>query len=184
MSVQETDSSSYSSSVSTDDHPSTSSIGSSEDDYSQGKSNKRTCEHFSNVPPDSEYARKVQEWTITFPIGLGLCPWAGKSHNRGNLRFVTCQGETPSDVLKLVFPEVAFLAAANAPPLSSTLIICPHVAIWKDFQVFAEFVASTIHQELKDNRMLQDPITFVPFHPLPSLPFTHIPLARFTLHPL
>jgi hypothetical protein len=122
------------------------------------------CEHFAHVPPDTEYAQQVQSWTARIPIGLGLCPWAGRSHNQGRLRYVTCEGDKPADVVELIAAETALLAGETAPPLCSTLIVCPDVAQWIEFKVFEDFVKSGIHCKLKEQR-IQEQYTFVAFHP-------------------
>jgi hypothetical protein len=153
------------------------SITTSSDDESSSDDNDRskdrskeitfqevTCEHFADVQPDTEYATHVRKWTINIPIGLGLCPWAGKSHNRGQLRFVTCPGETSSEVARLVDIEIGLLIGASVLPLSSTLIVCPHVTDWKgDFITFERFVTSGMHEKLKHGK--RHMISFVPFHP-------------------
>jgi hypothetical protein len=143
---------------------SSSSDSSSSDSSISSSSNDHASDHFG-VPPDSEYAQQVQKWTIHIPIGLGLCPWAGKSYNRKCLRFVTCHGKHPSDVSHFVGSEIELLTKTKIEPLSSTLIVCPEVAIWKDFQVFEDYVTSGIYGDLENSEMAEGRITFVAFHP-------------------
>jgi hypothetical protein len=118
---------------------------------------------------EDEYAAQVQLWTVRVPIGLGLCPWAMKSHKRGRLRYRTCEGNLPSDVAILILSEAkALCLASDAPPLSSSLIVCPHVTAWiKDFQAFDDFVRSfgTLWNEHLLKQDLQHKVTLVSFHP-------------------
>jgi len=119
------------------------------------------------VPLDSEYAYQVQDWTSSIPIGLRLCPWAGQSQNQGHLRYVTCQGEKPSDVARLIATEAeGLLNGIDVAPLSTVLIVCPYVRAWEDFQVFDEWVGTgiTTTEEL-NGKNIQDDLTFVTFHP-------------------
>jgi hypothetical protein len=158
------DSSSDDDSDSSSDDDSDSSVTNSSADSSGTDPDPHICEHFAHVPPDTEYAQQVQRWTTRIPIGLGLCPWAGRSHNQGRLRYVTCEGDKPADVVELIAAETALLDGETAPPLCSTLIVCPNVAQWNEFQVFQEFVQSGIQSKLKDQR-IQEQFTFVAFHP-------------------
>ena len=119
---------------------SSSSLTTSQKESSSSLQNFSSCPHyFSNFPPDTVYAEKVKEWTIKIPIQLGFCPWAGKAHSRGLLRYVTCKGDTVNDAIQLLTKEATILTGQQVCPWSSTLIICPHVSAWKDFSVFVEF---------------------------------------------
>lgn len=124
----------------------------------------RCCECAVQVPPDTEYAAQVRAWTLRIPIGLGLCPWAGQSHRQGRLRFVTCHGDQPSDVERLIVAEAEIITGLSAGPMSSTLIVCPHVVAWRDFGVFDDWVNAAISGEL-NGKNLHDEMTFVTFHP-------------------
>jgi hypothetical protein len=108
-------------------------------------------------PPDSDEARRVQSWAIRVPIGLSLCPWAGKAHSQGRLRYVTCTGELPSDAARLVAAEAEVLMGPGIAPLSSSLVVCPHVAGWQEFQVFEDWVTGLAKSCAH--------VALVPFHP-------------------
>jgi len=110
------------------------------------------------------YAAQVQSWTDRIPIGLGLCPWAGKSRSQGRLRYVTCEGNDPSCVAQMVLAEAEILNCADAVSLSSTLIVCPHVAAWKDFQIFDAWVTTGFKTE-SECIGFDEKITLVSFHP-------------------
>jgi hypothetical protein len=108
-------------------------------------------------PPDTDSARQVQSWAVRVPIGLGLCPWAGKAHFQGRLRYVTCLGKSPSDASRLVAAEAAILTGPGVAPLSSSLVVCPHVACWHEFQGFENWVTGLGKS--------YENVTLVPFHP-------------------
>ena len=112
----------------------------------------------------TQHADKTKEWVQKFPIGLGLCPWAGKSHNKGLLRTVTCQCDVLADATERIEREIELLTCEGTPPLSTTLMVCPHVRTWKDFQSFDEFVRTGIKQQLKNVTILEN-VILVAFHP-------------------
>lgn len=108
-------------------------------------------------PPDTEHARQVQSWAVRVPIGLGLCPWAGKAHFQGRLRYVTCAESSPADAAQLVAAEAAVLTGSEVAPLSSSLVVCPHVTGWQEFTSFEDWVAGL--------EKSCEGLTLVPFHP-------------------
>lgn len=106
---------------------------------------------FESSPPpqckEDEYTAQVRCWAEKVPIGLGLCPWAIKSQRQRRLKYVACEGSTPSDVARMIISEAKALCPAgnvdDVPPLSSALIVCPHVKAWNnDFRLFDDFVKS------------------------------------------
>jgi hypothetical protein len=116
-----------------------------------------------------EYGVSVKNWTDKVPIGLGLCPWAIKSRNKGRLRYVTCEGTTTEAVSNRILSEAdELIRLKEVPPLTTTLIVCPNISLWnKDFQAFDKFVksfeADGIFEEAhKDNHCS---VTLVSFHP-------------------
>ena len=112
---------------------------------------------------DSEYANKVKQWSDAIPIGLGLCPWAIKSNNQNRLRYVTCQGELLSDAIDILQRECNKLLEKDVQPLSSSLVVCPFLQEWKDFEIFQQFVYHGIKSSIEKDLLEQ--IEFVPFHP-------------------
>lgn len=99
----------------------------------------------------------MQSWAVHVPIGLGLCPWAGKAHFQGRLRYVTCAGVSPADAARLVAAEAEVLTGSGVAPLSSSLVVCPHVAGWLEFKTF-EGRVTQLAESYKS-------LTLVPFHP-------------------
>jgi len=114
---------------------------------------------------DQYYVKATHEWVLHMPIGLGLCPWAIKSNNKGLINIITCENDTASDVADMVKREIESLTKEEgSPPLSTSLIVCPYVKEWKDFKSFDEYVKSGIKQQLKNDTILED-ATLVVFHP-------------------
>lgn len=120
----------------------------------------------SDTPPlqRCEYAARVQSWSDRVPIGFGLCPWAGTARSRGCLRYVTCDGDVPVDVATCMLKEAELLTSVDVAPLSTTLIVCPHVTAWKDFNVFDDWVRSGSNERFQEG-ILGEAITLVAFHP-------------------
>ena len=123
---------------------------------------------YHHQPPEDmeEHAIATRSWVSKVPIGLGLCPWAGKSNNRGLLNIITCESECREAVAQLVENEVELLTREGTPPLSTTLVVCPHVKAWEeDFKEFDEFVRTGIRQHNNDTTHNMQHVTLVAFHP-------------------
>jgi len=157
-----------------DDSSSSSDESSSSSDSEHAPIN--CAQHYTDGDDDvSLEQRQVKNWSLRIPIGLGLCPWASKSHNQGNLRYVTATSETPRDVAVCVQHEIQRLVCNDSepPPWSTTLVICPHIREWNDsFPAFDRFVSHDIwdqfEQDDKDESntsTISDDITLVAFHP-------------------
>ena len=155
------------------DHENNGNSSSSSDDSSSS-----TAEDHVPIQNDDNNATpeqlQVEKWTRQIPIGLGLCPWAAKSHNQGNLRYVTCTSETPQGVAVFVQQEVERLISTNHNDLqwSTTLVVCPFVSEWNEsFATFDRFVSNGIGNGIEqedndeDNTSITDEITLVAFHP-------------------
>ncbi|KAL3792006.1 hypothetical protein ACHAWO_012608 [Cyclotella atomus] len=114
---------------------------------------------------DDPFSKATLQWTISVPIGLGLCPWAIKSHNHQRLRIVTCETEMPSDVPALLEREISSLTCEvdKVAPLSTTLIVCPFTKHWDDFCTFENFVKGDIKRYVTKDVL--DKVTLVAFHP-------------------
>lgn len=138
------------------------------------------------APPQcqDEYSAQVRSWTERIPIGLGLCPWAIKSNKQGRSKYITCEGNTPSDVTKLILLEAKALCRCSPGSddkllsLRSALVVCPNVGAWnQDFTAFDGFVRSfgtnavlLSHSSSKEEDAgscldLLQQVTLVSFHP-------------------
>ena len=120
---------------------------------------------------DTKYAREVRKWAMKIPVGLGLCPWAGTATKRGLLRITTCDGDTPTAVSHVLEHEIKLLidncGGTTPPPLSTTLLVCPHVTTWVEFQPFDDFLQSIGKNNNKCMLPsgMTDLVTLVAFHP-------------------
>jgi len=163
------------------------SYSSSSDESSSGEKEHAPIKHAQNLintsTDDDDVSpeqNQVKKWTLHIPIGLGLCPWAAKSHNQGNLRYVTCRAESPQDVALCVQREIQRLVCiihnydgVPPPPWSTTLVVCPHVKEWNEsFPTFDRFVSHDIWDRFeqddndeKNTTSTSDEITLVAFHP-------------------
>ncbi len=113
---------------------------------------------------ENKYERDVRAWVLKVPIGLGLCPWAGASAKRGLLRIASCKNDTPAEVTQVLENEIRLLIEGNSkaaiprPSLSTTLLVCPHVKNWMEFQPFDDFIRTQPSE-------MMDQVTLVAFHP-------------------
>lgn len=129
----------------------------------ESPSRARLSRYYSN--PDAECAAEaVGAWAMKVPIGMGLCPWAGKSRNRGLLRIVSCDCELPGDAADVLESEIVSLIQEGTPPLSTTLVVCPRVKAWNEFRSFDEFVRSGIGSHPREVAIMER-VTLVAFHP-------------------
>jgi hypothetical protein len=131
-----------------------------------------------NNDDKNAYSSSVRDWTEKVPIGMNLCPWAKLSQKKGRIKYVTCHEEiqTPQEASTIIWNEIEKLLGnsqrsnRSLPPWSTTLVICPHVKVWKsDFKAFEAFVKTFGN---KGNESEQQPptppqagIALVPFHP-------------------
>ena len=121
-----------------------------------------------NVDSNAKYVIQTRQWTERIPIGLGLCPWAGKSLRLDRLRIVVCDAHLIQDVRTCVLEEAKRLCGYSASEeWTTTLVVCPRVSEWQDdFDPFDRYVqsfkdgdTSEVHSEILDQ------LTFVAFHP-------------------
>ena len=115
-------------------------------------------------PSESRICAEVRSWVLKVPVGLGLCPWAIKSQSKGLLRIVTCESELSADGAEMLETEIELLLRDGAPPLSTTLLVCPYVDGWSEFQSFDNFVRFGIRDHFKKVDILER-VTLVSFHP-------------------
>ena len=148
---------------------------------SEGKPGIQKVRNLNDEPIDEShdiYSSSVREWTVRVPIGMNLCPWAKLSHKDGRIKYVTCPAEvqTPLEASEVVWREIERLLDGSLPLWSTTLVICPHVAEWKnDYTAFERFCKNFGQKEGSSGEVPKsrsqnsndtvDAITLVPFHP-------------------
>ena len=121
---------------------------------------------------------QTRRWTQRVPIGLGLCPWAGRSLRLDRLRIAVCNETSPSDVAMFVRGEARRLTEASTPEWTTTLVVCPHVPEWQDeFDSFDGYVQTFKAEQLDklttendnsgpvDVTSILEQLTLVAFHP-------------------
>lgn len=137
-----------------------------------------------------KYACEVEEWVQSFVIAEQLCPWAGRSAASGRLTFSTCFAKGVPEAAAFIHAESLSLASKGSSELCSTVVVCPHVEAWRDFDIFDAymkawnrgqpvpkgtrkglFVTNPCREELSQNRLrasiedVNKECTLVAFHP-------------------
>ena len=121
-----------------------------------------------NVDSNAKYVIQTLQWTERIPIGLGLCPWAGKSLRSKRLRIVACDAHLIKGARTCVLEEAKRLCECSASEeWTTTLVVCPRVSEWQDdfdpfdrcVQSFKDGDTSEVHSEILDQ------LTLVAFHP-------------------
>ena len=117
----------------------------------------------------AKYVIQTQQWTERIPIGLGLCPWAGKSLRLDRLRIVVCDAHLMKDVRTCVLGEAKRLCETSpeSEEWTTTLVVCPHVPDWRDdFEIFDRYVQTFEDRETREARSeTLDQLALVAFHP-------------------
>jgi len=118
---------------------------------------------------------QTRRWTQRVPIGLGLCPWAGRSLRLDRLRIVVCDETSPIDAGLFIRGESRRLSEASIPELTTTLVVCPRVPEWQDeFDSIDEYVQTFKAEQnniLKNDEpdpgatSMLEQLTLVAFHP-------------------
>mmetsp|Transcript_33428 Transcript_33428/g.105944 ORF Transcript_33428/g.105944 Transcript_33428/m.105944 type:complete len:386 (-) Transcript_33428:89-1246(-) len=111
------------------------------------------------------YTMEVRAWVERVVVGWGLCPWAGQAMQQASLRCVTCPEETPDGAVRHILEEASRLCSESTPALSTTLVVCPHVRAWQDFDTFSRCVGAGFGAGDADLNSLEDYLALVAFHP-------------------
>lgn len=106
------------------------------------KQRVRRVPRYAVVEGDA-HATAVQMWLDTMIIGMGLCPWAKPANEAGGIRIVTSSASTPQEVLEDLQREAkklqGWLPEPQAGSPVTTLLVCPSVEEWRDFENFDAF---------------------------------------------
>lgn len=103
----------------------------------------------------------TQRWLGRAVIGLNLCPFAKAVQAKGQIRWVECASDAPSDLLELLVRELQHLAAADAAVLDTTLIVAPRVM--PRFADFNDFLG--VADEALAALGLEGQLQIAAFHP-------------------
>jgi len=112
------------------------------------------------------HAAAVSRWLDEFILGQNFCPWAKPAQERSGIRLITSTAMRPEQVLEDLLSEAELLpmnSEGAEGEATTTLLICPHVEDWSEYEPFSRFFA----EELDDGAALQDElgIKVDAFHP-------------------
>jgi hypothetical protein len=110
---------------------------------------------------DEAVIEHTRRWISSFVIGLGLCPFARKVFDSGQIRYSVCEARDEVALLNDLTSELHVLRAAPSTTIETTLLIHPHVL--GNFLDYNEFLG-VVDQLLGDLR-LQGVIQVASFHP-------------------
>lgn len=117
---------------------------------------------------DSHHTSAVSQWIKSCVIDLHICPWAKPAEDAGRVRIVTSSSTSEIGVLEDLIVEAEQLPEYSSmePPLgiaTTTVVVCPYVAAWSDFDVFNDFYM----KELDSGEALASShnLSVVAFHP-------------------
>ncbi|CAL1137851.1 unnamed protein product [Cladocopium goreaui] len=120
-----------------------------------------------------DHSAAVKTWLHKFIIGKNFCPWAKSVSDNDSVRVVTSLATTEDGILRDLEEEVAALPSCPNVPEgvpSTTLLVCPHVSSWQDFDTFNEFYGNALRNGVLFEENFK--VKLVAFHPS----FIHSPL--------
>ena len=113
---------------------------------------------------EGEFLSATRDWVSRVPIGLHLCPWAGRSSRNGGLRVRICPSDDPAGVAGCVSGEILLLTTEDErADLDTALVVCSSVGSFNDFDAFDCFVRTGIRRHISET--LLEKVTLVAFHP-------------------
>ncbi|CAE8612837.1 unnamed protein product [Polarella glacialis] len=123
------------------------------------------------VVSGDDHSMAVRRWLDSMVIGLGLCPWAQPADEAGSIRIVTSTATSTDGVLQDLLEEARRLSpgagreqsAGPAGATNTTLLVCPLVEGWEDFDRFHEFYAEDLNNG--NGLMAEYALKVVAFHP-------------------
>ncbi|CAE8632493.1 unnamed protein product [Polarella glacialis] len=116
------------------------------------------------------HAASVRRWLDMFVIKENFCPWAKPARDRGSIRVVTSSATEPQGVLQDLLREAEMLpekVEGEAGQATTTLLVCPHVEEWVDFDQFYIFFSEQL--DAGNALVEQFGMKVVAFHPNYSL---------------
>lgn len=110
----------------------------------------------------------VARWVDKCVIGLRICPWAKPVKESRKFRIVTSMAKTEDGVLKDLLDEARKLPGRGSGRIAdgvitTTILVCPHVAGWEDFELFDDFFIESL--DSGERLMEEYGLTIVAFHP-------------------
>jgi hypothetical protein len=103
----------------------------------------------------------TRRWISTFVIGLGLCPFARRVFDAGQIRYALSHSRDQHSLVIDLASELHLLLAAPSMQMETTLLIHPHVL--GDFLDYNDFLG--IVDQLLEELRLCGTIQVASFHP-------------------
>jgi hypothetical protein len=110
---------------------------------------------------DATVIAQLQHWLTRAVIGLNLCPFAKSVHVRGQIRYVVSPAADAAEAMADLKAELAFLAAADAAEIDTTLLAVPHALA--DFSDYNDALYSA--EKLLKRMRLGGILQIASFHP-------------------
>lgn len=128
----------------------------------------RRCQHIRRcaIIEDNDHIGAVKRWLDDFIINMNFCPWAGPAAKEGHIRVVTSSATSEEGVLQDLKTEALALPTEAEPhpgQAVTTLLVCPYVSQWADFNEFHAFFV----EFLEDGYRFADDLNLrvVAYHP-------------------
>jgi hypothetical protein len=110
---------------------------------------------------DATVIAHLQHWLTRAVIGLNLCPFAQSVHQRQQIRYVVSPATDAAQAMADLKAELAFLAAADAALIDTTLLAVPHAL--GDFSDYNDALYSA--EKLLKRMRLTGVLQIASFHP-------------------
>lgn len=102
-----------------------------------------------------------KEWIRSFVIGLGLCPFAQKPFDAGQVRFSISDQSSVEKILRKFWDEIEILDNHSPGEISNTFLILPNSGA--DFRAFFDLI-NMAEQLMLEQEKIND-YQLVAFHP-------------------
>ncbi|NRP36408.1 MULTISPECIES: DUF1415 domain-containing protein [unclassified Marinobacterium] len=108
---------------------------------------------------ENEVIKSTQHWVDKIVVGLNLCPFAKKSIDQNQLRYLVYTGDDIESITQLLVEELERLV--NDKSIETTLLIHPNFT--KDFDAYLDYLAGV--DELIDALGYSGVFQVAGFHP-------------------
>ncbi|NRP26960.1 MULTISPECIES: DUF1415 domain-containing protein [unclassified Marinobacterium] len=108
---------------------------------------------------ENEVIKSTQHWVDKMVVGLNLCPFAKKSIDQNQLRYLVYTGDDIESITQLLVEELERLV--NDKSIETTLLIHPNFT--KDFDAYLDYLAGV--DELIDALGYSGVFQVAGFHP-------------------
>eukprot|EP00929_Paragymnodinium_shiwhaense_P006120 TRINITY_DN10896_c0_g1_i6.p1 TRINITY_DN10896_c0_g1~~TRINITY_DN10896_c0_g1_i6.p1 ORF type:complete len:243 (-),score=21.47 TRINITY_DN10896_c0_g1_i6:84-812(-) len=113
-----------------------------------------------------EHAVAVESWMKELVIGHEFCPWARPAQTKGHIRIASSSALDEEEAYEDLLREAGELPGPISEPLTgeatTTVVVYPHVAAWKDFDTFNDFFGNVLEN---GTALANVGLKVVAFHP-------------------